>query len=100
MNWTTIAIGLVAVGLGIFSTYLRFKAPDKLQKLAAMKRQFGEDTGGMIHALAYSVLPIIAGVAFIVLGFRQPSGAPLVIQCRKLHQVEGRWWRLEWRQLR
>jgi hypothetical protein len=70
MNWTTIAIGLVAVGLGIFSAYLRFKAPDKLQKLAAMKRHFGENTGGMIHALAYSVLPIIAGVAFIVLGLR------------------------------
>jgi hypothetical protein len=70
MDWITTLIGIVALGLGIVSVYLRFRAPEKLPKLVAMQKQFGEGTGGMIHALAYSVLPILAGVLFIVLGLR------------------------------
>ena len=68
MNWITIAIGVVALGFGVYSTYVRLKTPEKFGKLAAMRQQFGDIAGTIIHTVAYSVLPIVAGIIFIILG--------------------------------
>ena len=70
VNWTTTIIGVFALAIGITSTYLRLTAPQKLPKLGAMRRAFGEKTGGAIHAVAYSVIPFILGVALIAFGLR------------------------------
>jgi len=46
------------------------KKPEKFGKLNAMKEKYGEKTGVTIHTISYSVIPIIVGVVFIVIGFK------------------------------
>jgi hypothetical protein len=70
MNWITISIGVFAIGFGIYSTYVRLTNPQKFGKLEAMKQKFGTTAGTAIHTVAYSVVPIIAGIAFIIAGVR------------------------------
>lgn len=52
------------------STCLRFTHPGKFGKLQAMKQKFGDTAGTVIHTIAYSVVPIIAGIIFIIQGSR------------------------------
>ena len=54
-------------------TFLRLTRPEKLSKLEPMKQRFGAKAGSMIHAVAYSVLPIVAGVVFMVAGVKGES---------------------------
>jgi hypothetical protein len=68
MNYTTLAIGLVALVFGLCTLYFRVKRPEKFGKLNAMKEKFGEKTGTAIHTISYTVLPIITGIIFIVGG--------------------------------
>ena len=68
MNYTTLAIGLVALAFGLCTLYFRMKRPEHFRKLNAMKEKFGEKTGTAIHTISYTVLPIIAGIVFIVGG--------------------------------
>jgi len=70
MNWITISIGVFAVGFGIYSTFVRLTNPQKFGKLEAMKQKFGATAGTVIHTVAYSVVPIIAGIMFIIQGIR------------------------------
>ncbi len=70
MNWITIAIGVFALGFGIYSTFVRFTSPQKFGKLEAMKQKFGATAGTVIHTVAYSVVPIITGIVFIIAGIR------------------------------
>jgi hypothetical protein len=69
MNYTTLAIGLLALLFGICTLFVRIKRPEKFGKLNAMKEKFGEKTGSAIHTISYTVIPIIAGIVFIVVGF-------------------------------
>ena len=68
MNYTTLVIGLVALAFGVCTLFVRMKNPDKFGKLNAMKEKYGEKTGAAIHTISYTVLPIIAGIVFIVGG--------------------------------
>lgn len=70
MNWVTIAIGVLALGYGIYSTCVRFTSPHKFAKLQAMKQTFGDTAGTIIHTVAYSVVPVVAGIIFIIHGSR------------------------------
>ena len=70
MNHTTLAIGLFALLFGICTLFLRVKNPEKFEKLNAMKEKYGEKTGVTIHTISYSVIPIIVGVVFIVIGLK------------------------------
>jgi hypothetical protein len=45
------------------------KNPEKFGKLNAMKEKYGEKTGVTIHTISYTVIPIVAGIIFIVVGF-------------------------------
>jgi len=73
MNWITIGIGMFALGFGIYSTFVRFTNPQKFGKLEAMKRKFGATAGTVIHTVAYSLIPIVAGIVFMVQGIRGVS---------------------------
>jgi len=70
MNYTTLAIGLFALLFGICTLFLRVKNPEKFGKLNAMKEKYGEKTGITIHTISYTVIPIIAGILFIIIGLK------------------------------
>ena len=53
---------------GVFTGYARFKTPEKFRKLEAMKAFWGEKPGLVIHLVAYTVVPIVVGIMFVVMG--------------------------------
>lgn len=61
-----IIIGVLCLAYGICTLILRKKKPESFSKLEAMKRAYGERTGYAIHFIAYSIMPILVGIAFIV----------------------------------
>ena len=73
MNYTTLAIGLLALFFGICTLFLRVKHPGVFSKLNAMKAKYGEKTGAAIHTISYTILPIIAGIIFIIIGLMGES---------------------------
>jgi len=70
MNYTTLTIGLFALLFGIYTLVLRTKKPEKFGKLNVMKEKYGEKAGVAIHTISYTVIPIIAGILFIVIGLK------------------------------
>lgn len=68
MNPVTILIGAAAIGFGAYTAYIRTTNPAKFEKLAAMKKQWGEGAGKAVHVVAYTVVPIIFGIVMIVSG--------------------------------
>jgi hypothetical protein len=68
MDPLTMAFGFGAAAFGSYTTYLRFSSPDKLGKLEAMREKFGAGAGTAIHAVAYSIAPIVLGLILIVAG--------------------------------
>lgn len=73
MNTTTIIIGTAVFLFGLYSAILRILRPQKLGKLSALKELFGDSTGNLIHLATYAVLPLIAGVIFLIAGFKGVS---------------------------
>ena len=68
MNPMTIGLGTLVVAYGCYTAYARVRAPDQFHKLAAMKRLWGENAGFAIHFVAYTVVPIVVGIALIAAG--------------------------------
>jgi hypothetical protein len=58
-------LGVAAVGFGLYTLYLRSTAPEKLGKLEAMKEQWGEQNGALVHLAAYTVVPILVGLTLM-----------------------------------
>ena len=73
MDPVTVLIGAAALGFGIYTAYIRATNPAKLGKLDAMKKQWGEGVGTAVHVAAYSVLPVIFGIAMILAGMKGMS---------------------------
>jgi hypothetical protein len=69
MNIITIVLGGFCIGYGIYTAIMRTKAPEKFGKLEAMKKKFGEKTGKTIHIVSYTIVPILAGIVFLITGF-------------------------------
>jgi hypothetical protein len=61
-------LGLLAVGFGLLTIYLRSNHPDRLGKLEAMKERWGDETGTAVHWVAYTVIPILVGLVLIAAG--------------------------------
>jgi hypothetical protein len=61
-------LGLLAVGFGLLTIYLRSNHPDRLGKLEAMKERWGDETGAAVHWVAYTVIPILVGLVLIAAG--------------------------------
>ena len=70
MNTTTIVIGTAVFLFGVYTSAMRYLRPQKLGKLAALQQLFGEKTGNLIHLLSYAMLPLAAGVIFLLAGLR------------------------------
>lgn len=68
MDPVTTLLGAAAIIFGVYTLYVRSTDPAKLGKLRAMKKQFGDSTGNVIHFVAYSLVPIAAGIVFLVTG--------------------------------
>ena len=68
MELVTTSIGVAAVAYGAYTGYLRMANPAKLGKLEAMRKFMGAQTGGIVHFVAYTILPVAAGIAFIFAG--------------------------------
>jgi hypothetical protein len=68
MNYPTIGIGVFALLFGVYTFFVRLKSPEKFGKLKAMKEKFGEKGGTVIHTIAYTIVPIVAGIVFIITG--------------------------------
>lgn len=52
---------------------MRHKAPEKLKKLEAMNKFYGEKKGLMIHWFFYTILPIVAGIIIVTYAFFEKS---------------------------
>jgi hypothetical protein len=68
MDPVTLGVGVVAVGFGSYTSFLRARNPEKLGKLQAMQEKWGKRTGSAIHIAAYSVVPLAFGVTMIAAG--------------------------------
>lgn len=68
MNYTTVVIGAAAVLYGVYTVWARKAKPEQFWKLDSMKRAYGERAGSVVHVVGYTVIPIIMGIVFIVLG--------------------------------
>jgi len=68
MNPMTIGFGALFVAYGCYTAYARAKAAHQFHKLEAMKKFWGESAGIAIHFVAYTVVPIISGIAMIIAG--------------------------------
>jgi len=68
-------LGIAALGYGIYTAYVRVTSPEKVGKLAAMKEQWGEGPGMIVHVVAYTVVPLILGLVLIATSLGA-SGAP------------------------
>lgn len=70
MNITTVFIGVAAILFGLYTAFLRAKQPEKLGKLQAMKERFGATAGNLIHLVAYTLVPLVAGAVFVFYGLQ------------------------------
>ena len=64
---SNIIIGALCVIYGIYTLVYRQMKPEKFKKMEAMQRVYGEKAGYVVHVLTYSVLPIVLGIACLVL---------------------------------
>lgn len=62
--------GIAALAFGLYTLYLRATSPHKFEKLEAMKKQLGDRAGTIAHVIAYSVVPIVAGLTLIATALR------------------------------
>jgi hypothetical protein len=69
MNPVTIGIGLAVLLYGLVTGYFRFANPSVFKKLPPMKKFWGERAGTIVHVVAYTLLPLVAGCIYVVNGF-------------------------------
>lgn len=53
--------GCLLVAFGVYSIFARFFAPHHLGKLEPMRKMWGKTGGSVMHVVAYTVLPPVAG---------------------------------------
>ena len=68
MNYFTLALGIFALGYGIFSCVCRFVKPEWFSKLEPMKKTWGKVFGNILHFVAYVIVPLAVGICFIIMG--------------------------------
>lgn len=68
MDPVTVGIGVLAIGFGGYTFFLRTTNPSKLKKLKPMQDKWGAQTGLVIHTMAYSIGPLVFGLIMIFAG--------------------------------
>ena len=67
MDYTNLAIGIFALGFGLTTLIMRFTGKTQgIGKLEKMKQTYGEKTGNLIHFSAYTLVPIVVGIVFLI----------------------------------
>jgi len=79
MDPVTVGVGVLAIGFGGYTFFLRRTDPSKLKKLKPMQDRWGAQAGLIVHTVAYSLIPVAFGVAMVFAGFSGVSSelAPL-----------------------
>lgn len=67
-RWIEMAIGALVIAYGIFTLYTRIRFPERLPKLAAMKRVYGNKAGEIVHVIFYTIIPIVFGLILLISG--------------------------------
>jgi hypothetical protein len=62
---TDLLFGVALVVLGSYSIYARMSARHHFGKLEPMKRVWGERGGLVVHVVAYTILPLLAGALLV-----------------------------------
>ncbi|MEK6238850.1 MAG: hypothetical protein N2C14_29395 [Planctomycetales bacterium] len=68
MDPLSIGIGVLLVGYGCFTTYRRATNAPESKKMQVMKKAWGDGGGTALYVGAYSVMPVLCGVVFIISG--------------------------------
>jgi hypothetical protein len=68
-----LCLGVAGILYGLYTAYLRVTAPHKLDKLDAMKQQWGDQTGTVVHVLFYTAVPIAVGAVFVIQALMRAS---------------------------
>jgi hypothetical protein len=58
---TDLIFGGLLVAFGTYSIFARIFAPHRLGKLEPMKDKWGKTGGSVMHVVAYTLLPLVAG---------------------------------------
>ena len=64
---SNIIIGALCVVYGIYTLVYRQIKPEKFTKMQVMQRVHGEKAGYVVHVVTYSVIPLVLGIACLVL---------------------------------
>lgn len=56
-----VLIGGFMVAFGLYTLIARFIAPHHFSKLDTMKKHWGETKGTLVHFVAYTLAPLVAG---------------------------------------
>lgn len=68
MNVTTVVAGAAMIAYGLMTLVVRQVKPGAFRKLGPMRERFGDRAGTLIHVIGYSLVPIGAGVLFVMKG--------------------------------
>ena len=67
-------LGIAALAYGVYTGYARTATTEKFAKLEAMKEQWGESTGNIVHLVAYTLVPIVVGLVLIATALTASPG--------------------------
>ncbi|PJZ46434.1 hypothetical protein [Leptospira brenneri] len=70
MNPITVGLGVFFILYGTTTYFLRIYKPGFFWKLEPMKQKWGEKRGYFIHVFSYSILPVILGIVYTILGLK------------------------------
>jgi len=73
MDYLTFGLGVAMCGFGAFTSVVYFVKPSLLGKLEPMKERWGPGAGMALHVTGYVILPITAGIVFILRGLQGQS---------------------------
>ena len=64
---SNIIIGALCVIYGLYTLIYRLIKPERFKKMEPMQRVYGEKAGYVVHLLTYSIIPLVLGIACLVL---------------------------------
>jgi len=69
LNIPTVVVGVAVLALGVYNYIEHMRDAPPSEKLKAMRERFGDDYGNKVHIVAYSFLPGILGIIFLLVAY-------------------------------
>lgn len=63
----TVIISIFCIAFGLYSIYARIYKKEQFSKIEAMQKLYGEKLGTYIHVFFYTVMPLLLGIALLVM---------------------------------